>query len=45
MEFIVQERDTEANISLNSPAVQEQGLLLPPIRIDKKFLTNFRPRS
>jgi len=35
----VPERDTEANMSLNSPAVSEQGLLIPPISTDKKFLT------
>jgi hypothetical protein len=35
----VPERDTEAKMSLNSPAVSEQGLLIPPICIEKTFLT------
>jgi len=39
MGFFVQERDTRTNMSLNSPAVPEQGLLLPPICIDRMFLT------
>jgi len=39
MEFIVPERDTEAKMLLNSPAVSEQGLLIPPICIEKTFLT------
>jgi hypothetical protein len=39
MKFFCQECDTEANMSLNSPALPDKGLLLPPICIDKKFLT------
>jgi hypothetical protein len=35
----VQKCDTEANMSLNSLLLPEQGLLLAPDFIDKKFLT------
>jgi hypothetical protein len=37
----VQERDREANMSLNSLPVPEQRLLLAPVFIDKELLTQY----